>query len=339
MDAILSVGYSGKLADLKQIINASGKVKSVYTGGVAGLIAGGRPQYVDSLDDLQNQIDYAHARGIAFELAINAPCGLHDKSDKTWWHEVKRYLKEIETRGIDSVTVSHPFIMNEVKAHTNMKITVSTICEVMTARAARYYEDLGGNVIVPSMNINMQPGILASIKASLKRAKLRIMVNEHCLGDCPWRRFHHNHYAHSMREIDYHLNCKRMYLRNPFLLLANNVIRPEDIHRYRHITNDFKIVGRLIPPERMLQMIWAYSEEKFDGNFVELCDHLLSRSIFISNEQIKDLIQKKWACSKICDECGYCQKLFERAGHFRKSKGNKTGVEPIRDAKKYECYE
>ncbi|MFC1460887.1 U32 family peptidase [Verrucomicrobiota bacterium] len=314
MNTTFSVGYSGKLDDLKKIIDASDKVKSVYTGGIAGMIAGGRPQYSESLDALSEQIKFAHSKGVSFDVALNAPCGLKDKSDKDWWRSVKEYLKELEARGVDSVTVSHPFLMNLVKSHTEMQITVSTICEIMTARAALYYEELGGDVIVPSMNVNMNPQELRLMSRVLKRARLQIMVNEHCLGDCPWRRFHHSHYSHSNTEIDYHLNCKRLFLHNPYLLLTNNAIRPEDIHRYEDITNDFKIVGRLAPIDDLVLRVKAYAEQSFDGNFVKLSDSMLARSVDIPNKQLDGLIQKKFSCSRICRECRYCEELFGQVG-------------------------
>jgi len=314
MNAVFSVGYNGKLDELKKIIESSNKVKTVMTGGVAGKIGGGRPQYVKSLDVLAKQIEYAHSKGVSFELALNAPCGLKDKSDKNWWNSIQKYIKALEKLDVDSVIVSHPFIIDLVKSYTKMKITVSTICEIMTVRSALYYEKLGADVITPSMNLNMNIKELKLMKKTLTKAILRIMLNEHCLGDCPWRRFHHNHYAHSNTEIDYHVNCKKMYLNNPYLLLTNNAIRPEDMHYYKDITNNFKIVSRLVFIDDILIRIKAYSEGKFKGNYVQLFDLKLSSVFYIPNEQLNGLIQKKWSCSKICNNCNYCQDLFSRIG-------------------------
>jgi collagenase-like PrtC family protease len=314
MNTEFSVGYDGKIDYLKRIIDSSGKVKSIYTGGLIKKIGGGRPQYLDSWVELEKQIKYAHSKGISFELALNAPCGFRNLSDKKWWRDIKKYIKDLEKVGVDSIILSHPFLMDLVKSHTRMKITVSTICEIMNARAALYYEKLGGDIITPSININMDIKALRLIKASLTKASLRIILNEHCLGDCPWRRFHHNHYSHSNYEIDYHFNCKREFLNNPFFLLTNTVIRPEDLHYYKGITGDFKIIGRLVPIDDLLLRIRAYAKERFSGNFVRLFEAKLSSIFYIPNKLLDGLILKKWACSKICNKCNFCKRLFNRIG-------------------------
>ncbi len=311
MNLSLSVGYNGSIEDLKRILDSSDKVKSVYTGGASDIIRGGRPQYVESLRILEDQLRLAKRREILFEIALNAPCGFRDFSDKRWWQRLKEYVKELEDMGIDGIIVSHPFLMDLIKSYTQLKITVSTICEIMSARSALFYEELGADVIIPSMNLNMNIAELKLMKRSLKTAHIRLIVNEHCLGDCPWRRFHHAHYSHSDVEIDYHVHCKKTYLNSPYLLLTNNVIRPEDLCFYEHITNDFKIVGRLVPINDLIKRIKAYEAQYFDGNYVELFDTRLSSIFNIPNRALDGLIEKKIHCNKVCKECDFCKELYD----------------------------
>jgi collagenase-like PrtC family protease len=314
MDFALTVGYSGKLADLKSILDASTRVRSVYTGGVHGKVQGGRPQYINDLADLEPQIELAHSRGASFEIALNASCGLRDRTEKQWWSDVAAYLRDLERLGVDRVVASHPFIIELTKRETALEVVVSTICEITNARSAAYYEKLGGDIIIPSMNANARMEDLRRMKATLKKAPLRIMVNEHCLGDCPWRRFHHSHYAHSNREIDYHVNCKTTFLRDPYLVLTGSAIRPEDLPLYAEVSSDFKIVGRLVPIDDLVKRVRAYGEGRFDGNFVELVDSVLARRIEIPNEALDGLQAKKMSCDNVCQPCGYCPRVFARAG-------------------------
>jgi collagenase-like PrtC family protease len=309
-----SVGYSGSLDDLKRIIEVSDKVSSVYTGGLADKIFGGRPQYIDSMATLSKHIEYAHAKGVVFEVALNGSCGIKERSDKAYWSEIRNYLKELEISGVDGVVVSHPFIMNEVKSHTNLKLTVSTICEISNVRAALNYEMLGADIIVPSMNINWNSDVLTQIKNALKKAKLKIMVNEHCLGDCPWRRFHHNYYSHSMKNADkdFHFYCKRTYRDNFYLLLTNNVIRPEDLKHFDNLDADYKIVGRLVNIDVLCNRIKAYTERRYAHNYVDLFDSLLAGFINIPNEALNELYGWKKNCSKNCTECKLCIELFDK---------------------------
>lgn len=315
----LCVGYSGKIEDLEQIVNCSSPVGSVYAGGLEGQFAGGRPLYMTSLKALAKQVEFAHRHDVEYEVALNAPAVAPEFSDKQWWREMEAYLHELETLGVDRVIVSHPLIMDLVKARTGMQLVISTICEIMTARAALYYEKMGGDVIIPSMNANMNRDELLRMKHALKHAKLRIMVNERCLGDCPWRKAHFDQVAQRTHNREYaydryFLNCHRMFYKEPHLLLTNNAIRPEDLGRYKEITEDFKIVGRQAPVSETLARIRAYGDEQFDGNYVSLIVARLAPHIRIPNKALDGLIEKKFNCSKICDDCGHCRMLFETVG-------------------------
>jgi collagenase-like PrtC family protease len=308
----MAVGYSGTKEDLEKILDASEKIQAVYTGGLAGKIQGGRPQYVNSLNELEEQVEYASSRGVKFEIALNAPCGLPDKSNREWWNDTANYLQDIESIGVHAIIASHPFIMSLTKEKTEMEVIASTICEVITTRMALHYEKIGADIIIPSMNANMNLRELRMMKRSLKKSRLRLMVNEHCLGDCPWRRFHHNHYAHSNTECDYHANCKSAYYNDPYLLLTNNAIRPEDIHNYFDITRDIKIVGRLVDIDTLVMRIQAYDREEFDGNFIDLLDSTTSMMFNIPNKSLDGLIKKKLTCKMRCDICNYCRELADK---------------------------
>lgn len=314
MDLHFNIGYNGSIEDLKVLLEKSDQIGSVYTGGISDKIRGGRPQYINDLDILSKQVQMAHDRNVSFEIALNAPCGFKEKTDKTWWQGIKKYIRDLHHCGVDSIIASHPFLMNVVKAATPMKVVASTICEISTVRSAMYYEKLGADVIIPSMNVNYELDILELMAKHLKKAKLRIMLNEHCLGDCPWRRFHHNHYAHSNREMDYHLNCKKTFLKNPYLLLTNSAIRPEDVTHYKHITRDFKIVGRLVPIDNLAMRIEAYHSGYLEGNFVSLFDDHISQYWEIPNSGLNDLFLQKSKCNKVCGNCNFCIQLFNRIG-------------------------
>jgi len=305
-----SIGFNGSLSDLKQILQTNATIESLYSGGLQGVIAGGRPQYADSIDKIKQCIDLAHKNDILYEIALNAPCGLHDHSDTGWWDGIADYLKSLEDCGTDRIIASHPFIIDIVKSKTKMQVVASTICEISEGRMAEYYENIGADIIIPSMNVNFKLGKLNEIKNMLKHAKIRIMLNEHCLGDCPWRRFHHSHYAHSNQEYDYHINCKKLFMKNPYLILTNNCIRPEDIKQYQNITDSFKIVGRLVNINKLCERIAAYDAQSFNGNYIDLCDEGLANMFYISNNKLTDLFTQKSTCQFDCKQCGYCENLY-----------------------------
>jgi len=311
MKPLFNVGFSGGKENLKRILNASERIKSVYTGGIDKIIAGGRPQYCKNLNEIESLVNIAYQKNISLEITLNSPCGIKDTTDHDYWKKIRRYLKDLEDIGVGGIIASHPFIMSEVKENTNMQLTASTICEIQSCRAAIYYESIGADILVPSMNCNYNIDLLLDMKNALKKAKLRLMVNEHCLGDCPWRRFHHNHYAHSDNAFDYHIKCKKVYWNNPHLLLSNSVIRPEDIHHYLHITNEFKIVGRQVPIFALTNVISAYDAECYEGNYIDLFDITMAKKYYINNKSLNKLYENKVKCKNYCHICNKCKELYE----------------------------
>ena len=59
-------------------------------------------------------------------------------------------------------------------------------------------------------------------------------------------------------DIDYAMSCTNLYTENPYMMLTNNVVRPEDLSKYEGICDYFKLVGRTTDNETLLKMIHAY---------------------------------------------------------------------------------
>lgn len=318
MDYKLSVGYNGKFEALEKIINASEKVKNVYTGGVRNKISGGRYQYANTLDELKNQINYAHDHGVNYSVTLNGPCGVHKQSDTLWWNDVRDYLLSIEDAGADNVIISHPFVMELAKKETHMCVMASTICEVTNTRSALYYQSFGADVLCPSVSINYDLEALRSIKKALKgKTSLKLLVNEYCLGNCPYRRFHQAHLSHANEpgyDIDYPMHCTRVYKENPYLYLTNNAIRPEDLKNYEDISDEFKLIGRTTNSDDLVTMVKGYSDGHYEGNLLDLIDKASSQNFYIDNKKLDGIFEKKTQCKFECSECDYCKELYKKVG-------------------------
>lgn len=105
-------------------------------------------------------------------------------------------------------------------------------------------------------------------------------------------------------------SCTKKYLDNPYLFLTNNVIRPEDLKLYEGICDNFKLVGRTIEDDILVNMIKAYGNEYYDGNLLDILDNRFQRVINIPNNKLNELIYKKMKCDKNCAKCGYCKDLY-----------------------------
>ena len=316
MEYKLSVGFNGNLELLEKLFDdENNKIGTIYTGGYLRDISSGRYQHSESKEKLEEIVKIVHNKGAKIAITMNSPCNVPPLSEKHWWREIKNYLKELESIGVNTVIIAHPFIMSLAKESTDMTIAASIICDINTPRGALYYEAMGADIIVPSSSINYDIEQLKNIKENLKKAKLALLVNEACLGNCPWRRFHQNALSHADRkgyDLDYAMNCTKLYHENPYMMLTNNVIRPEDLKRYLNISNMFKLVGRTTDDNTLLKMVKAYSSGRYKGNLVEIVDKEFSKFINLPNEQLNDLYEQKTNCLMNCETCSKCKSLYKK---------------------------
>lgn len=316
MEYKLSVGFNGDLDLLeKMYMDKVNKIGTLYTGGYLKEVTSGRYQHSKNEQELERIVEAVHDKNARLAVTLNSPCNVPPLSEKQWWENVKNYLKHLESIGVDTAIIAHPFIMALAKENTNLSVAASIICDVNTPRGALYYEDMGADVIVPSSSINYDLEQLKQIKANLKKSKLALLVNEACLGNCPWRRFHQNALSHADRkgyDLDYAMSCTSLYEKNPYTMLTNNVVRPEDLKEYEGISDMFKLVGRTTDEETLLKMIHAYSTESYRGNLVEIVDKGFSEFINLPNDQLDSLFAQKSRCIKNCQNCSKCKTLYRK---------------------------
>ena len=315
MKPVFNVGFDGNKKELEQLLEVSKHIGSVYVhiGDLVDMIAGDRSQYCNILNEIHALVETATKKNVALQITLDSPCGIESTTNNLYWEKIRTYLKDLEKIGVDGIIASHPFIMTEIKESTNMQLTASAICDIHSCRSAVNFENIGADFIVPSINCNYNFELLHEMKHALKKAKLQIMVNEHCLGDCLWRRYHQNHNAHSKDSYDYHSKCKNHYGKKPHSLLTNTVIRPEDLYHYEEITNEFEIVGRQLPISVLTDVIKAYDVEKYDGNYVSLFDITLAKEFYLDNQSLEELFNNKSKCSQYCHKCRKCIDMYSMA--------------------------
>ena len=314
MKYTLSVGFNGDLELLNRLMSKENKIGTLYTGGYMREMTSGRYQHSNDCSNLEKIVTAVHDYNVKLAVTLNSPCGVPPLSDKIWWKKTEDYLKEMNSIGVDTVIVAHPFVMTLAKEKTDMRVATSIICDVDTPRGAIYYEEMGADIICTSSSINYDIDMLKKIKKSLKKTELAILVNEPCLGNCPWRRFHQNALAHADckgYDIDYAMSCTGMYSKKPYLALTNNIVRPEDLYNYDGISNTFKLVGRTTDDDTLCNMVDAYSKGKYEGNLMEIVDKGFSKFINIPNKKIDKLFAQKVNCIKDCQNCNKCSSLYK----------------------------
>lgn len=313
----LSVGFNGDIENLKKILsNKQHRIETIYTGGYLKEVSSGRVQYSENKEKLKEIIDISHKHNVKIAITLNSPCNVKPKSDENWWKQLTEYIIDLEKIGVDSVIVAHPFIMEVVKEKTKLELIASVICDVTSVRAAMYYEQMGVDVIVPSASVNYDLELLKDMKRNLKKARIKLLINEPCLGNCPWRKFHHNAICHASKkgeDRDYAEKCTGLYNEKPYFMLTNNVVRPEDLKKYEGICDYFKLVGRTTDSDTLYNMVEAYSNGYYKGNLNDIVDKGFAQTINIPNEKLNNgFFEHKLSCKKNCLNCSYCKELYKK---------------------------
>jgi collagenase-like PrtC family protease len=231
----------------------------------------GLASYVSALDQ----------HDIRFNYLLNASCMGNREWGRRWQKKLMAFLDTLGTIGIRDLTVSTPFLLEQVKRRRpEFRIKVGIYAQVDTPRRARFWEDLGADAInLESFSINRSFSLLRAIRDAVQ-CDLQLIANHCCLPNCAMQPYHQNGFAHSSDGsnrlfVDYcFLRCSRLRLSDPSLFIKAQWIRPEDLSFYEDMGfSTFKLIERGIPSEELLRRAKAYSERRYDGN---LCDLLLS---------------------------------------------------------------
>ena len=193
---------------------------------------------------------------------------------------------------------------------------------------------MGADIIIPDTNVNRDLEMLSEMKRSTG-AEIKLMLNQGCLYECPFERFHAVYVSHKSVEASgapdsaevlkvFFQNCSRMVDENRGYVFQSPWIRPEDMREYERITSGFKIVGRSNP--KWVTISQSYMQESWDGNLFELMDASIrffaaKHSAYIDNKHLGkyDFFNTVTACGHKCRSCTYCAELAEKLITIRAS--------------------
>ncbi len=322
------VPHPGHFPALKEIIEVKEaenlkEVEGVFMGVMGGSLevmgSGRGVLHAPLIEEIREQTEYAHQHGIKMNIAMNSTClGGHHLTFEGY-KMFEWYFSELNKAGVDGVIVAEPYLV-ELLRDFPMKTTISVLSYVDAPQRAKFFEDLGADVITVDTNINRHFELLKGIVKAVN-CDVRVIVNEGCLYRCPFRYFHYNLASHlsSLNQPrsplfapDYYFDkCINIRLRNPTQIIKSPWIRPEDIKEYEAIgITCFKLSGRTKAVNWIIECMRSYSHRTFKGNLLEIldCPQMLRDMFYIENEKLEGSIEQWKRCKKICNECGYCDK-------------------------------
>jgi collagenase-like PrtC family protease len=290
----------------------------------------------------EDYIKLAHSSGLTFNYLLNAPC-----MNNMEWHEdthraLLQHVEWLSDAGVDSVTVAIPYLLELIKSQfPRLKVEVSTIAHVNSVARAKFFESLGADAIILDSNVNRDFRLLSAIRDAV-RCELGVLTNSTCLYQCPYEYYHNSTVGHATQNhnplngfyVDYCvLHCASSRLSDTSQLIKARWIRPEDIHLYEEIGIDFfKIGGRAMPTEWIVNATAAYSSRRYRGNLYDILVALTPKvtwaaqpgmqmtspgqppRIYIDNQGLEGFIDffKKQDCLSGCSSCDYCQRIADK---------------------------
>lgn len=306
----------------------------------------------DNIYMVENQaegyIEQAHSAGLKFDYILNAPSMSNMEWDENTHQELLEHLRWITNIGVDSVTVTIPYLIELIKRQfPHLKVRVSTIAHVSSVARAKSFESLGADSITLDINVNRDFTVLKAIRNAVN-CELTILLNNLCLYQCPYEYYHHDSLGHASQSYnplkghyeDYCvLRCTLDRLCDTSQIIKCRWVRPEDIHVYEEIGIDmFKTSGRSMSTERILNAATAYSSRHYQGNLYDILNVITPKiefsnsalpgvqnnvietppRFYIDNQALEGFMDffRKQNCLSGCSHCDYCQRIANKVIQF-----------------------
>lgn len=347
----LTVGCNWDFKLIDDILENGYPVRDLFGAAHHSIVGGGRPTCIIpevKNEEIEEFIKKIHHHKMEFTYLLNAPC-MNGQEFVTETH--RKLLDEIQwisDIGVDNLVITIPYLIELIKEQfPKFKIRVSTIARVNSVNKAKFFEMLGADEITPDVMINRNFKVLEKMVNSVN-CNINLLVTDGCLYECPFRQYHYNLCGHGSQTfndryyIDYPLiSCSIIKYSNPTEIVKCRWIRPEDLIHYEEIgIKNFKIGGRRLPTDVIVNSVKAYSEREYKGNlsdiiqgykfsfgsiqqlepnksFGDTVEVERNANLYIDNSKLDGFIEffKKNGdkCRANCDDCNYCAEWAEKA--------------------------
>ncbi len=296
------------------------QIDSLYFPIPPQYLATGRniPIEKDYKTNIHTVIKKCENTNINSQILLNATCEGAACADTRHMKKVTDYLKTLAKSGLKSASLTNPFYITEIKKEIpELEVHSSINCYTSNLEQALYLKDMGIDVLTIDRDINRDIGLIKKIKKATG-LKIKLLANEGCLSNCPFRKMHFNSLAHRIPDKPFlDRSCITVISKDPKKVFRIPFIRPEDIKHYKPFTDYFKLATRTFPTSQIETTLKAYINEEHNGDLLDILDMTSMKCYFtfINNKVLDSLnfFENMQKCTLDCETCGYCGTLLKKA--------------------------
>lgn len=248
-----------------------------------------------SLDQLADYVNECKKRDITFNYLINPLSMDQNEIDPEVGKQIRDFIHQMYDMGIRAFTLNSPILIKYVKNEfKDVFVTLGLYAYPTAIQQIEYWRNWGVDEITLDHGFNRKFDLLRQLLAQYKDTDLhlRVIANNLCLKECPFRLAHGCFVGHSdpdKTSMDYSLvNCAYKKVTHPTAILTAEFIRPEDVHFYRELAEEtgnknfsIKLIDRTRTTDFLHNVVKSYMEESYDGNLLDIVNWPKTKSIAV----------------------------------------------------------
>ncbi|MBQ8182075.1 MAG: hypothetical protein IJ010_08935 [Ruminococcus sp.] len=272
-----------------------GKLK--HDGLPGGRTASTIPDF--TLDQFADYVKECQKRDITFNYLINPLSMDQNELDPVVGKKIRTFIHTMYDMGIRAFTLNSPILIKYIKREfKDAFVTLGLYAYPTTIQHIEYWRNWGVDEITLDHSFNRRFNLLRQLLTQYKDTDLhlRVIANNLCLRECPFRLAHGCFVGHSDPEkfsMDYSLiNCAYKKITQPAAILTAEFIRPEDVHYYRELAEEtgnknfsIKLIDRTRTTDFLHNVIKSYMEESYDGNLLDIVNWPQAKTIATRPDQ------------------------------------------------------
>ncbi len=257
-------------------------VKEIYASDRKSIVGTGRPPAVipERHESYATHINSSHKKGMKFFYVLNACSMAGQELNGDTQKEIYTHISDLVEAGVDGFIITIPYLAVLIKTWFPKLIIASSVNNQLDSVAKieqLLYSAPYDEIQFPFTRSRDFP-LFREVSNHFPEKGRTALVNESCLPDCAFQRFHQDFYnflSPEEKKIDfYHLCCAVHKLENPLNVLKSQWIRPEDLCFLKEAgITAVKLAGREKKDSSwLLDLARNYSKGQSTGNifrFVE----------------------------------------------------------------------